>query len=63
MAKINTVEAFIKASKIISETNDPVLLQKLNNILYRSLKNGKTAEDTDYIYLTREEKKMFSCRS
>ncbi|MCT4544256.1 MAG: hypothetical protein N4A63_11990 [Vallitalea sp.] len=62
MAKINTVEAFIKASRIISETNDPIVLQRLNNILYRSLKNTNESDDTEYIYLTREEKKIFSCR-
>ncbi|MCT4687330.1 hypothetical protein [Vallitalea sp.] len=62
MAKINTVEAFIKASKIISETNDPVILQRINNILYRSLKHNDVSDNTDYIYLTREEKKIFSVR-
>ncbi|GMQ56869.1 hypothetical protein AN1V17_12630 [Vallitalea sediminicola] len=62
MAKINTVEAFIKASKIISETNDPVILQRINNILYRSLKHNDVSDNADYIYLTREEKKIFSSR-
>ncbi|GKX31669.1 hypothetical protein SH1V18_41490 [Vallitalea longa] len=62
MAKINTVEAFIKASKIISETNDPVILQRINNILYRSLNHNDVTDSSEYIYLTREEKKIFSNR-
>lgn len=62
MAKINTVEAFIKASKIINETNDPVILQRINNILYRSLNHNDVADSSEYIYLTREEKKIFSTR-
>lgn len=62
MAKINTVEAFIKASKIINETNNPVILERINNILYRSLKHNDVADDSEYIYLTREEKKIFSTK-
>ena len=63
MAKINTVEAFVKASKIISETKNPAILQKLNSILYRSLNSSETQDNTEYIYLTREEKKIFSTRT
>lgn len=62
MAKINTVEAFMKASKIISETNDPIMLERINNILYRSLRHNDVSDNADYIYLTREEKKIFSAK-